>query len=372
MLCRRPKNVSPITWHDIFLSIWDTERVPDDWKKGIIIKLPKKGDLTSCGNWRGITLLTTASKVLGRIIIKRIAKEVDRLLREEQAGFRAGRSTTEQIFILRNIVEQAIEWNSNLYLCFIDFEKAFDSVHRDTLWKIMKSYRIPSKLIRIIKAMYNESECAVQTGSGLTEWFQVKSGVKQGCNMSGFLFLLVIDWIMKKATADNSTGIRWKFTSKLEDLDFADDIALISSNRQQIQTKTDRVNHIAGSTGLKINTSKTQVMRINPTSNAPVTLNGKDLEEVDSFIYLGATVSKSGGAADDMKRRLGLARIAFNKLSKIWKDSHIGRKTKLKIFRSNVVSVLLYGSETWKVTKGDDKRLDVFLHSCLRRIFKIY
>ena len=219
--------------------------------------------------------------------------------------------------------------------------------------------------------MYNGSECAVQTRSGHTEWFQVKSGVKQGCNMSGFLFLLVIDWIMRKATADNSTGIRWKFTSKLEDLDFADDIALLSSNRQQIQTKTDRVNNIAGSTGLKINTSKTQVTRINPTSNTPVTLNGKDLEEVDSFIYLGATVSKSGGAADDMKRRLGLARIAFNKLSKIWKDSHIGRKTK-KIFRSNVVSVLLFGSETWKVTKGDEKRLDVLLHSCLRRIFKIY
>ena len=152
--------------------------------------------------------------MLGRIIIKRIAKEVDRLLREEQAGFRAGRSTTEQIFILRNIVEQAIEWNSNLYLCFIDFEKAFDSVHRHTLWKIMRSYGIPSKLIRIIKSMYCESECAVQTGSGLTEWFQVKSGVKQGCNMSGFLFLLVIDWIMRRATADNSTGIRWKFTSK--------------------------------------------------------------------------------------------------------------------------------------------------------------
>ena len=119
---------------------------------------------------------------------------------------------------------------------------------------------------------------------------------------------------------------------KLEELDFASDIALIS--------KTDRVNNIAGSTGLQINTSKTQVMMINPTSNAPVTLNGKDLEEVGSFIYLGATVSKSGRAADDMKRRLGLARIAFNKLSKIWKDSHIGRKTKLKIFRSNVVSFL--------------------------------
>ncbi|KAK3103798.1 hypothetical protein FSP39_021971 [Pinctada imbricata] len=130
------------------------------------------------------------------------------------------------------------------------------------------------------------SELVMQTGSGLSliEWFQVKSGEKQECNVSGFLFLLVIDWIMRKATADNNTGIRWKFTSKLEDLDFADDIALISSSRQQIQTKTDRVNNITERTGLKFNTSKTQVMRIHPTSNAPISLDGKDLEEVDSFI----------------------------------------------------------------------------------------
>ena len=98
--------------HDIFLSIWDTEGVHNDWKKGIIIKLQTKGDSTSCGNWLGIILLTTSSKVLGTIIIKRIGKEVDRLLLEEHAGFRTGRSTKEQIVTLRNIVEQAIDWNS--------------------------------------------------------------------------------------------------------------------------------------------------------------------------------------------------------------------------------------------------------------------
>ena len=85
--------------------------------------------------------------------------------------------------------------------------------------------------------MCSPSESAMQTDSGLTEWFQVKSCMKQGCNMSGFLFLLVIDWIMRKATADNNTGIRWKFTSKLEDLDFACDIALTSTTIQQIQKR---------------------------------------------------------------------------------------------------------------------------------------
>jgi sorting nexin-29 len=113
---------------------------------------------------------TTARSLLG----------VDNKLRVEQAGFRAGRGTTEQIFVLRNILEQAIEWNSNLYLCFVDFEKAFNSIHRETLWKIMGSYGIPEKLIIMTKSMYEDSERAVVDGSGTTEWFRVRSGVKQG------------------------------------------------------------------------------------------------------------------------------------------------------------------------------------------------
>ena len=133
---------------------------------------------------------------------------------------------------------------------------------------------------KIIFCHFLEPFCPL-TGA---EWFQVKSGVKQGCNMSGFLFLLVIDWIIIKVTADNDTGIGWNFTSMLEDLDFADDIALISNNIQQIETKTDRVDNIAVSTGLKINIIKTQVMRINPTSYEPVTLNGKDLGSWELYI----------------------------------------------------------------------------------------
>ena len=89
-----------------------------------------KGDTTICDNYRGITLLSVPSKILGKIIIGRIREGIDGLLREEQAGFRRGRGTTEQLFTLRNIIEQCVEWNAPLYINFADFEKAFDSVHR--------------------------------------------------------------------------------------------------------------------------------------------------------------------------------------------------------------------------------------------------
>ena len=134
-------------------------------------------------------------------------------LRNEQAGYRQGRNTTEQIFVLRNIIEQVIERNSNLYICFVDFEKAFDSVHRETLWKLLKIYGIPDKLVNMIKAMYRNSKCAVIDGIETSQWFDVKSGVKQGCVMSGLLFLKVMDWIMTKTLENDNNGIRWNFTT---------------------------------------------------------------------------------------------------------------------------------------------------------------
>ena len=193
--------------HDLFCEIWVSETVPTDWRRGLLVKIAKKGDLTKCGNWRGITLMSVAAKVMSKVLIRRISGGVDARLRKEQACFRKGRSTIEQIFVLRNIVEQAVEWNSSLYVCFVDYEKAFDSVHRKTLWK-MESYGIPSKLVRMVNAMYDGSHCAIVEGTNQTDWFDVKSGVKQGCNMSGFLFLLVIDWIMRRTVLGANTGIR--------------------------------------------------------------------------------------------------------------------------------------------------------------------
>ena len=213
----------------LFRTFWEQEKVPKTWKQGLIVKIPKKGDLTECGNWRGITLTSVPSKVFGRVLIDRIRDGVNSKLRDEQAGFRSGRGTVEQIFILRNIIEQVVEWQATLYITFVDFEKAFDSVHRESLWKIMESYGIPCKIIHMVQMLYEDSECAVLDEGEESEWFKVKTGVKQGDVMSGFIFLIVVDWIMRNTTAGNKTGIRWNFTSKLEDLDFADDIALMSS-----------------------------------------------------------------------------------------------------------------------------------------------
>lgn len=177
---------------------------------------------------------------------------------------------------------------------------------------------------------------------------------------------------MKKAIKDGNTGIRWKMSSFLEDLDFADDLALISSKRVHIQTKVNNSGQYGTMTGLTISTVKTKLMRWNSPTIEMVQVDGKELEEVLKFVYLGGTLTQKGGSEEDIRSRLGKARAAFSKLRNIWKSSQLKLNTKLKIFKSNVVAVLLYGCETWRMTKSDETKLDVFLHKSLRRLMKIY
>jgi len=118
---------------ELFNMIWQDLEIPEDWKKGVIIKLPKKGSLKDCNNWRGITLLSTPGKVFSKVLLNRLRDAVDCTLRDEQAEFRKGHSCTEQIFTLCNITEQSLEHQQDLIINFIDFKKAFDSVHRPSL-----------------------------------------------------------------------------------------------------------------------------------------------------------------------------------------------------------------------------------------------
>ena len=247
----------------IFQRIWDEEDTPDDWKTGTIIKLPKKGDLGNCNNWRGITLLSMTCKIFSRIILKRISAATDTILRQEQAGFRRGKSCIDHIFTLRQILEQSTEWNSTIYIAFIDFEKAFDSLHRESLWRILRHYGIPQKMVNGIKIIYTDVQCQVACNSHMSDSFSVKSGVKQGCILSPFLFTLAIDWLMIEITKNGNRGIRWTLTSILEDLDYADDIGLLSNRHKDMQEKMDKLTRTAPQIGLKLNTAKTKLMRIN-------------------------------------------------------------------------------------------------------------
>lgn len=354
----------------IFEEIWLSEEIPPTWKEGIIIKLPKKGDLKECKNWRGITILNVLNKLLAQIIYERLDVYIDNNMREEQAGFRRGRGCIDQSNTLRIIVEQSLEFNTPLYIAFIDFLRAFDTIKHSAIWRALDNKGVPSKIIKLIQNLYSDANISVLHEDMLSEPFQLTTGVKQGCPLSPMLFNIVLDEIMRHVTRV-PRGITWGF-KRLEDLDYADDIALLAHSQSDLQSKIDALHGEAQDVGLLINTQKTKIMRINPSNNTPLTINGAQLEEVTIFNYLGSVVATKGGVEKDIENRLRLARVAFAKLKKIWRSPILARNTKIRIFNSCVISILLYGSETWCTRKFTSNRLQVFANRCLRTICKIH
>ena len=357
--------------HYLLNQIWTTEEIPTEWKKGLLVKLPKKGDLSQCGKWRGITLLSIPSKVLTKIILERMKDALDLTLREEQAGFRKERSCTDQIATLRVIVEQTIEWQTPLYVCFVDFEKAFDSIDRQTIWNILLHYGVPVKIVNIIRKLYEGFFCKVIHNGRLSDEFEISSGVRQGCLLSPLLFLVVLDWVTRTAYANSGKGIQWTLEKKLEDLEFADDLALLSHRLQDMQDKITALVDIAKKVGLKISKEKTKLMRIKNEQDAPINIEGSELEDINEFVYLGSKISQTGGTDEDIQARINKARQVFAMLRPVWRVTTISTNTKLRIFNSNVKSVLLYGSETWRVLSSTSSKIQAFINRCLRQILKI-
>ena len=302
--------------HNLLEEIWEKEIIPEDWKKGLLIKLPKKGDLSLCNNWRGITLLSIPSKILTRIILNRIKDIVDNKLRKEQAGFRKERSCIDMINTLRIVVEQSTEYQTPLYLSFVDFEKAFDSLRRDTMWRALKQFGIPSKIINIIRVIYKEYKCQVIHEGKITKPFNVKTGVRQGCLLSPIIFIMVLDGVMRKSTK-KPRGIQWSLTERLEDIDFADDLCLMSHRLIDMKEKMEELSKEGKKVGLKINESKTKEMRINSKNQEELLVDGKVIEQVEQFQYLGSLVSKNGGTDEDVQQRIRKAKGAFAQLAPI-------------------------------------------------------
>ena len=208
------------------------------------------------------------------------------------------------------------------------------------MWKLLRHDGVPEKIISLIRCTFQDMSCRTAHAGQLSESFEVKTGVRQGCPLSPFLFLLLIDWIMKTTTSGRYNGIQWTLWTQLDDLDFADDLALLSHNHSQMQDKTTLLETTLAGTGLKISRKKTELMKMNTTANTPVTVGGQPIREVESFAYL---VDQQGGTDRDVTARISKARVAFVMLKNIWACDGISIRTKLCILNSNKKSILLYG-----------------------------
>ena len=209
------------------------------------------------------------------MILFRLRDAVDKVLREEQCSFGKGRGCVDQVFTLRLIFEKSLCCQTPLVLSFIDYKQAFDSVDRRTLTKVLLLYGIPEKYIKVICAMYKNNTAAFKVGNEVSNWFCIKSGVKQGCVLSPFIWIIFMNFISKsteKAIGDHR--IKWG-GKMLLDLDYADDLSILDESLSKMNEFLEVLQVQGAKTGLKINVKKTKSLTLGISEDEQVTLGNE-------------------------------------------------------------------------------------------------
>ena len=383
--------------HQLFTLIWQEETLPQDFKDASIIHLYKrKGNRQACDNHRGISLLSIAGKVLARVLLNRLIEHLERgHLPESQCGFRKDRGTIDMVFAARQLQEKCQEQNTDLYSTYVDLTKAFDTVSREGLWRIMSKYGCPHKFITIVRQFHDGMLARVQDGGESSAPFAVTNGVKQGCVLAPTLFSIMFSAMLSDAFRDKDMGISIRYRmdgsvfnlrrlqaktkvseDSINDLLFADDCALNATSEANMQQSADIFSEACSNFGLTISTKKTEVMHqpapgkqyIEPNIN----INGQRLNVVDKFTYLGSTLSQNVVIDDEINTRLAKASAAFGRLGQnVWDRRGITTLTKIKVYKAVVLTTLLYGCETWTVYSRHSKKLNHFHTTRLRKLLGI-
>ena len=318
-----------------------------------ILPFSKKGDLRLAKNYWGITLTSIAAKIYNVLLHNRIEPEIDNILRKNRNGIWRNRSMTSQILTIHRILEGIQAKNLQVTISFVDFTKAFDSIHRGKMEQILLAYGIPKETIAAIMILYRNTKVKVCSPDGDTEYFDIVAGVLQGDTLAPYLFIICLGYVLRTSIdklKENSFELTKKRSRRypvktITDADYADDIALLANAPTQAETLLHSLEWDATGIGLHVNAHKMEYMCFNLTGDI-FTLNGSSLKLVDKFTYLGSSISTT---RTDIDLWLTKAWTAINRLSVIWK-SDLTDKMKCSFFQAAVVLILLYGCTTWMLS----------------------
>jgi len=217
----------------------------------------QEGAKTDCNNYRGISILPTTYKNLSNILLSRLIPYAKEIIGDHQCGFRRNRSTLDHIFCIRQITEKKWEYNESVHQLFIDFRKAYDSVRREVLYKILIDFGMPRKFVRFIKMSLTESYSRVRVGKNVSDRFPIRNGLIQGDNLSPMLFNFDLEYAIKRFQV-NQDGLKLNGTHQF--LTYADDVNILEGSIQTLQENAETLVAATTEIGLEVNADKTKYM----------------------------------------------------------------------------------------------------------------
>ena len=342
----------------IFNVIFQSGIFPEPWSEEILVPLIKKGNINITDNYRGITLLSVLGKLFTRIMNNRLVTwaEEYRIYVEAQGGFRPGRGTVDNIFVLNGIVNSYLSSGKALYTALIDFSKAFDYVVRDNLWYKLIQVGVSGKMLCMIRAIYENVKTKVFFQGNKSEEFEYSLGVRQGYCLSPFLFAMYIN-DLEQILIDNHCGIdfgQYKMTLLL----YADDVILLSDSSTGLQNALDVMQNHSNRWKLKINVTKSKILVFKKgrrRANERWIYGNAEIQQTNSIPYLGIVFTR-GGTMTTAQKTLSeqTLKATFDLQKKISNFDCIKPPEVKDLFYKMVVPILNYPSEVWGFHSGAD------------------
>ena len=355
----------------LFNKIYDTGYIPSNLRKSTFIPVPKKSKAINCSEFRTISLMSHVTKALMKVILERNKAKIDWEVSPTQSGFRRGMGTREGIFNLRTINERYLEKHKDVYICSIDYEKAFDRVKHEKLCEVLAAMNFDGKDVRIIANVYWGQIAVVRTKKGNSRNITIKRGTRQGCVLSPYLFNLLTEMIFREVDPTWGVSVGGR---RLSNLRYADDTALMAESETELQRILNIVKEIGKEFGINMNVNKTKTMvvrRKDVIPQAKIYIDGHLIGQVPRFTYLGQLITEEGKCEEEIKRRIGQARTAFNNMKTVLCCRKLPLPSRFRLLKCYVWPILLYGVETWSVSQLSKKRLEAFEMWTIRRLMRI-
>ena len=349
--------------------------VPDDWKEATVVSIFKgKGADTEVENYRPISLLNTVYKIFAAMLQSRLATLSEAKLRQNQFGFRAGRGTRHPLFILRRSMEWAKMTNHSLHYLFLDWKQAFDSLDHTAMLTALDRFGIPPNYLSIITSLYTDPTFQVISRDGRVAKGKVGSGIRQGCPLSPYLFIIVLSVIMSDLD-DHLLDIgvptnTWSVGRPTYDLEYADDTLLMALTHEQMQQFLSGLEKIAASYGMQLNETKTEILSPPDHTASLYFSTGARVPRATKVKYLGSMISWDKPFETAFQHRLGVAETAFKKLRLVW-NCNMPRSRKVKIFQATFLPCLIYGLDALTLTAKNLQAINAQYYRFLRRAIGI-
>ena len=256
-------------------------------------------------------------------------------------------------------------------MCFVDFEKAFDTVKHGCLMETLRKFGVDGADIRVLMQLYWDQKAVVRVGDDISEWVSIEKGVRQGCVLSPDLFSLYTQLVMEEMRDMEGVRIGGKNVNNIR---YADDMVLVADTEEKLQALVDKLQEECGGVGLRINIMKTEVMGITKRRErlmVDINIEGSPLYQVDRFRYLGSVISEDGRCDDEIRARIGMEKANFGSMRRLLTNLSMDGQLRLRVLKCYVWSGLMYGCESWNISTEMQKRLEAAEMWFMRRMWRV-